>query len=292
MALGARSSRSTADDVAHHILSGIKDGVYSPGDRLPTEPEIARQLGVGRTSVREGVGQLRMLGVVEVRQGVGTFVRDENGAEAQLAFHQWTAVNQYEILDIFEVRMSLEATAAALAAQRATRKDLDLLSGGAQAHLRAHRQHDSDALVETDRAFHDALIKTSGNEALHRVYSGLVPELVDYRRKSLVLEGASERSSHNHLPIVTAIEQHDPLEARKATLGHLSSLCREVINASRRTVGDERTIVPILRSKCNTSSRALRVLEFRDAAQLQSGRRREVRMRYYQLAKSAQGSIG
>lgn len=232
MALGARSSRSTADDVAHHILESIKEGAYQPGARLPTEPELARQLGVGRTSVREGVGQLRMLGVVEVRRGVGTFVSEADRANAQVAFHHWTATNQYRILDIFEVRMSLEAAAASLAAQRVSEDDLVALTESAQAHLRAHINQDPDALVETDQAFHDALMRASSNEALYRLYGGLTPELVEYRRKSLVLDGASERSSRDHLAIVAAIRQRDPLSARQATLGHLSPLYLEVIAAS------------------------------------------------------------
>ena len=234
-----RLSRSAADDVAHQVLSQIREGTYKPGDRLPTEPELARRLGVGRTSVREGIGQLRLLGMVEVRRGVGTYVRSAEPTDAEGAFHEWSAANQYRIVDLFEVRMSLEGTAASLAAQRAEEPEHDEMHARARAHLRAHLNGDIEALVETDQAFHLAMVASVHNEVLSRVYGILVPQLVDYRRKSLALEGASERSSHDHLRIVDAIKAGDPAQAREAALAHLSSLYREVIDASRVVGGGE-----------------------------------------------------
>lgn len=239
-------SRSTADDVAYRILSDIRSGKYRPGDRLPTEPDLARLLGVGRTSVREGIGQLRMLGMVEVRRGIGTYICDKRQGEAELAFSEWSAANQYEIMDLFEVRMSLEATAAALAAQRASESQHLELVERARAHEEAHRAGDLDLLVSTDQAFHEALIASSQNHVLAHIYGELVPQLVEYRRKSLALEGASARSSHDHLVICEAVGNRQPVQAREAALAHLRSLYREVLYTVR-TGQDKETIgVPVL----------------------------------------------
>ena len=239
-------SRSTADDVAYRILSEVRSGKYQPGDRLPTEPELARLLGVGRTSVREGIGQLRMLGMVEVRRGVGTYIRDKGKGEAELAFHEWSAANQYQIMDLFEVRMSLEATAASLAAQRASDSECQELFKRARAHEDAHLAGDLDRLVSTDQSFHEALIGSSQNHVLTRIYAGLVPQLVEYRKKSLALEGASERSSHDHLVICEAVRNRQPEQAREAALAHLRSLYREVIYTVRTGLDGEAVGVPIL----------------------------------------------
>jgi GntR family transcriptional repressor for pyruvate dehydrogenase complex len=222
--------RSAADDVAHAVVRAIKAGEYRPGDRLPTEPELARTLGVGRTSVREGIGQLRMLGIVEVRRGLGTFVVAEEG-DAKLAFLHWTAAHHDQIIALFEVRMSLEATAAALAAQRADGGQLAALQEAAAEHHRAHLASDLGLLVTTDQAFHERLLLASDNEVLWNVYGMLVPQLVDYRRKSLALHGAPERSSDDHLAIVEAVRRRDPRHAREAALSHLSSLYRELLAA-------------------------------------------------------------
>lgn len=229
---GHRLSRgSVSDAVADQILAAISSGEYQPGDRLPTEPDLARQLGVGRTSVREGVGKLRMLGAVEVRRGLGTFVTDQDRSDARLAFIRWTAEHRYEIVDIFEVRISLETTAASLAASRATEAELDNLSEMAEAHGAAGEADDLELLVKTDQAFHEALLACSHNEALQRVYSILVPELVPYRTTSLALTGASTRSASDHRAIVSAIRCRQPAQAQAATLTHLSTLYEEILKA-------------------------------------------------------------
>jgi DNA-binding FadR family transcriptional regulator len=241
-------ARSAADRVAYRILTDIRTGQYKAGDRLPTEPELAHSFGVGRTSIREGIGQLRMLGIVEVRRGIGTFVRPRETDEAQVAFDQWNAKNHYQILDLFEVRMSLEATAAALAAQRANAEVVARLEEAARAHLGAHDSGDLEDLVTTDQAFHALLVASSENQALHTVYADLVPQLVDYRRKSLALEGAPRRSGDGHLAIVEAIRQRNPLSARAAALEHLAVLYREVLYSGqlRFSEGEGRDPIPVL----------------------------------------------
>jgi GntR family transcriptional repressor for pyruvate dehydrogenase complex len=223
--------RTTAEDVAHHVLEHIRAGVYAPGDQLPTEPELARQLGVGRTSVREGIGQLRMVGVLEVRRGRGTYVIGPSENNPRRAFLEFTAANHEQILELFEVRMSLEAGAAALASQRATVEELDRLEAAAKAHNLAHASRDLAQLVRSDQAFHGALVACGHNAALLRVYDMLVPQLADYRRTSLALQGASERSSHDHLAIAAAVRAHAPQRARKAVTAHLAGLYQEVLQA-------------------------------------------------------------
>ncbi len=243
---GVRPSRSTADDVAYRILSEIRSGKYQPGDRLPTEPDLANLLGVGRTSIREGIGQLRMLGMVEVRRGVGTYVRRKDKGEAELAFHEWSAANQYQIIDLFEVRMALEGAAAALAAQRASEPECEELFERAYAHQKAHFDGDIEQLVATDQAFHEALIRSSQNQVLGQFYGSLVPQLVEYRKKSLALDGASERSSHDHIAISEAVRARQPEQAREAALAHLRSLYHEVIYAGRVRLAGDTTGVPII----------------------------------------------
>lgn len=227
--LGRRTT--VAEDVANTVLAQISAGRYQPGDRLPTEPELARQFGVGRTSIREGLAKLRMLGAVEVRRGLGTFVADGESTDPRLGFIQWTAEHLYQIVDIFEVRISLETTAAALAVSRASDADLNALEEKARAHDEAAHVGDLEALVRTDQEFHAAALACSHNEALTRVYAVLVPELVPYRSKSLALHNAPTRSAADHLAIVDAIRSRDPALAHAAVLKHLSVLYEEIVTA-------------------------------------------------------------
>lgn len=231
MTLTSLRHGSLSDDVAQRILTAIDSGEFKPGDRLPTEPVLAQMLGVGRTSVREGIGKLRMLGVVEVRRGLGTFICDNARTDPQLAFLQWTAEHHYRIIDLFEVRMALEATAASLACARATAAELRALEKAAKDHVAAHQSDDLVNLVSTDQAFHVALVTCSHNNALRHVYDILVPQLLDYRRKSLALAGAAHRSADDHMSIVSAIRDRDAHAAEQTVNKHLSTLYQEIVAA-------------------------------------------------------------
>lgn len=236
--------RSVIDEIVDQIVTSIRNGDLRPGGQLPSEPELAQMLGVGRTSLREALGRLRALGVVEVQRGRGTFVANQPLADPRVAFMQWTAQHHEQVLGLFEVRMALEAGAASLAAVRATPVDLDSLRHWANAHVEAGNLGDLDHLVESDQRFHQALIAAAHNEALEGMYSLLVNRLVDYRRKSLALDGAPHRSANDHLSICDAIESGDPTVARASVLAHLASLYGEVQEAGASGDGEHLTVIP------------------------------------------------
>lgn len=225
--------RRVADVVADQLLESIAQGRFAAGSQLPTEPELAKMLGVGRTSLREAVQRLRTLGVIEVRKGLGTFVSDDGPDNPILAFAAWSSDNRYEVAELLETRMALELAAAPLAAQRASRSEIALLRRTATEHIEAEETGELDDLVRTDQAFHSALVSASGNQLLVKMYGMLVPQLAEYRARSLAIPGAPDRSGAGHLRVVEAIEQHDPPGARAAILDHLMTLYDEFIDAAQ-----------------------------------------------------------
>jgi GntR family transcriptional repressor for pyruvate dehydrogenase complex len=224
--------RRLADVVADELLEAINTGRFAPGQQLPSEPDLARQLGVGRTSLREAIQRLRTLGVVEVRKGLGTFVVAGGPTDPILSFAAWSAENGYEVANLLEARIALEVAAAPLAAQRATKREIAALRAAGTAHLRAERRGSMDELVATDRDFHVALVAAGGNGLLAQLYGMLVPQLSEYRRVSLAIPGAPARSSGGHMAIVDAIAARDPRGARAAVLAHLSVLYGELVEAA------------------------------------------------------------
>ncbi len=226
-----RQSKGVGDVVVDSLLTQIRSGKYKPGDRIPTETEFSQQFGISRTSVREVMAKLRIIGVVEVRRGLGTFVTDVVSLDARMGFLNWTAENHYEIAHIFEVRISLETTAASLAAARSNDDNLFLLEKKAQAHAEAVALGDLERMILTDQEFHSALMACSGNDVLQRVYEIFVPDLVPYRRKSLALPEAPGRSSSDHFAIVNSIRLRQPAGAQIATLRHLTVLLNEIEEA-------------------------------------------------------------
>lgn len=235
--------RRLPDVVADQLLAQIQDGRFKRGQQLPTEPELARQMGVGRTSVREAIQKLRTVGVVEVRKGLGTFVADGNPSDPILSFAAWSVENRFKVSDLFEARLALELTASSLAAQRSTKRAVAKLRTTATAHIAAEAGGSLDELVETDQAFHSAIVALAGNSLLEKLYEMLVPQIIEYRRVSLAIPGAPKRSGQDHLAVVEAIASGFPIEARNAMLHHLWTLYHEFVDAAQAGKGTRRTVI-------------------------------------------------
>ena len=163
------------DGVLAQLQAQIEAGTFAVGDRLPPEPELMAQLGVGRSTVREAVRALAHAGLLEVRQGAGTFVRarraERGTVEAQL--------QRAAILEVYEARRALELETARLAAVRRDADDLAAL----RAHLDQRRAADAAgnraAFVAADVAFHEAVARAAKNGVLLTLYQAFATALGD-----------------------------------------------------------------------------------------------------------------
>lgn len=178
--------RSRVQSIVAHLTGRIDDGSLRPGARLPTEVEIMRMLGVGRSAVREAMSQLQAARLVETRHGVGTFVLAPCDAAALL-----------------ELRIGLEADAAALAAER--RSDAQL------AQL--------DAACADDAVFHLLIAESTGNRYFHDILSHVHTQLVP-----AVAVHDLAREMCEHQAIYNAIARRDGESARAAMRQHLRGL--------------------------------------------------------------------
>src|ERR1700754_1229960 len=211
------ATERVSDVIAERLSAAIRDGTLKPGDRLPTEAELAREFQVGRTSVREGLQKLRAHGLIESRKGLGAFVTEPR-ADPLADFARWTAKDPAAIEQLVEARVALETLAAALAALRATDAEIDALEALHEAHASAA---DAGALVASDQAFHAAIMAASRNRFVQGAYEVLIDELTDFRRKTLALPWAGDRSIRGHEAIVAAIRARTPAAAREAMAEHL-----------------------------------------------------------------------
>lgn len=222
------SRRPVPDVIAERITALIAAGSLRPGDRLPSEPALAGQLGVGRSSLREAIRKLQTLGVVEAKRGTGTFVREPPEGDPTLRFLRWRAEEGFAIAEVLEARIGLEVVAAGLACLRSTADDLEVLDQRNVEHEAAHVAGDLAAVVRTDQWLHAALIRAAHNEVLEQLYAPLVGRLVEFRRRTLALAGMPERSVTDHRRVIAAIRARDPAAARQEVVRHLGTLYREV----------------------------------------------------------------
>jgi len=152
--------------VAQHLQEQIETGVYAIGRQLPSEHEMTREYGVGRSSIREAIRKLENNGLVRVQQGLGTFVLSNRPAQSPLT-HLLQSANEAEVR---EVRELLEIKIAERAALHRKEDDVQALKASWQRHNEAAEAGLPIPWIEADIAFHTAIADASGNKVLANLY--------------------------------------------------------------------------------------------------------------------------
>lgn len=238
---GQLQNSSLADAVTERVISMIREGKYRAGDRLPTERELAEDFGVGRTSVREGLGLLEKLGILEIRQGRGMVVRSLslNDVFGQLvAIPTIIDLPDKEIRDIMHARRILELESSFLAAKNATeeqRDRLEKLLDGMERSLESPRE-----FLEMDLTFHVVIAESSGNMVLAQLIKLLRDIYIAYSEIILKDPEINRTSLEFHRQIYTAIRQRDAHAAQEYMLAHLRTGERDVLDALQPTLGNGR----------------------------------------------------
>ncbi|MBW8802134.1 MAG: FadR family transcriptional regulator [Streptomyces sp.] len=201
----------------------IVGGQLRPGDRLPREADLALQLGLSRNSLREAVRALSLINILDVRQGVGTYV---TSLEPHLLLDALAFVLDFHrddrALEFLRVRLILEPAAASMAAERGD----ETIVSSLRAVLDATRPDLSSAdLLKHDIEFHHKLAEASGNSVL----CSLIDSLADTTHRTriwrgLTEEGAQHRTIAEHRGIIAAIEIGDGELAQARMLVHISGV--------------------------------------------------------------------
>ncbi len=221
-----KKHRNLAQGVVAFIREGIDDGRLKPGDKLPTESEIMRVLGVSRTVVREAISHLQAGGHVETRHGIGTFLLAPKPANF-LGLDPDTVVTVRDVLAILELRISLETEAAGLAASRRTEQQLLELRAALDTFESSVRS--GGATVPSDVQFHLLIAQSSANRYFHDILAHLGTNIIPRARLNsarLAQDDPSvymERVVNEHEDIYHAIARQDPEAARAAMRTHLSN---------------------------------------------------------------------
>ncbi|MFC9065865.1 FadR/GntR family transcriptional regulator [Streptomyces harbinensis] len=218
-------SRSQTDVVVDGVKQMIVTGELAAGARLPVEKELAARLGVSRGSLREGVRALTLTGVLETRQGAGTFVTALDPGRLLGPVRFLAELNRPgDLADLQSVRRVLEVEAAGRAALRITGAELERaeeilaaldgpVDGGAPDH---------QAAMEADLAFHRVIAGAAGNATLAALIDVLAGRTVRARLwRAIEEEGAGRATHHEHRAILAALRSGDPEAARLRMGVHL-----------------------------------------------------------------------
>ncbi|MFC8345756.1 FadR/GntR family transcriptional regulator [Streptomyces sp. NPDC057280] len=204
-----------SEQVIAALRQQITAGEWPVGSRIPTEPELVEQLGVARNTVREAVRALAHNGLLDIRQGSGTYVV----ATSELAGVMQRRFADADPRHIAELRSTLESSAAQLAAGRRTEKDLKQLDALLVRREEAWEARDKEAFVAADATFHLAVVSASHNDVMTAMYADLGEVLRDWLRDD-VGEEMTPESYLDHSGLVDAIRAGDAEAAAAQAAGY------------------------------------------------------------------------
>lgn len=193
-----------------------------PGDKLPSERELAETLGVSRSSIRDAIRSLELMGMVEPRQGAGTIVREISSESLVNPLANAIKRKDELIGELLDFRLMLEPPLAARAATRVSADEITEMEEILQRQSDKHNR--GEAAVAEDSEFHYAIALASGNSVVLKVLDILMDLLRDTRERSLQVDGRLQRSLAGHRRILAALKRHDAEAAKAAMRRHIEDV--------------------------------------------------------------------
>jgi GntR family transcriptional repressor for pyruvate dehydrogenase complex len=199
-----------------------------PGDRLPSERELAELLRVSRGSIRDAIRSLELMGLVEPRQGTGTIVRAVSTESLVNPFANALKRRKELVTELLDFRKMLEPSLAARAAVHVSPEEIFEMEEILR--RQEEKQKLGDAAVDEDQEFHYSVALASDNSVVLKVLDVLMDLLRDTRARSLQLEARPQKSLAGHRRILAAIKRHDAEAAKSAMRRHLEDVEEIVLN--------------------------------------------------------------
>ncbi|QLK86546.1 FadR/GntR family transcriptional regulator [Staphylococcus sp. 17KM0847] len=223
------SSQKLYEQIANRLIDQIESGVLQEGERLPSIQKLAKQYGVSNASVREALNALRMIGLVEIKHGYGTFVKQKT---PQLFDFTTQTLTEKHVQEILELREVVELSTAQFAAERRTNDRLTEMRLALDDMVKAISQNKSGE--EADLKFHLAIAKASDNpllyELLHNI-SDLIQQTMKGTRHIYLYkrQKTMEKLLDEHRAILEAIEQQNGVLAGQQMAHHLAEVRKTLV---------------------------------------------------------------
>ncbi len=213
----------------------VTDGRLKPGDRLPSERQLAETLGIGRSAVRDAIRSLSLLGLIEVRQGSGSYVKEPDSEVLPQIIEWGMMLGERNIMDLIEARSHIETAVASLAAERKSSDDLEAI----KRHLDAMSSATSTGeFVEADVAFHIALAKAAGNSVFLDIITSAQSLLRVWITRVIDAADSTDSFHSEHFAVFEAISVGDAEGARVFMQRHMDHASKELASSLAQSDSD------------------------------------------------------
>jgi GntR family transcriptional repressor for pyruvate dehydrogenase complex len=222
--------RGTAvGEVVRQLTGLLTTGELAPGSRLPPERSLSEALGVGRSAVREALAALEILGIVTVRPGSGTYMRESTSELLPTTLSWGLMLSASRTADLMELRGGLEVQAATLAAERITDDDIVRLTGYVEAM--GDSLDDMEAFIEADARFHLQIATSSGNVVLRDLLQSVRSLLRLWVERALQDTEQAAIAYREHRAVLDALAARDPDGAEAAMRAHMQTAATRIEHA-------------------------------------------------------------
>ena len=222
--VGADTGRTAVDRVVEHVKARLLSGDLVPGDRLPPERDLAAAIGVSRTSLREGLRALALIGLVDIRHGQGTSVREPDTKILRDITTLTLAHLPNALSDAMQARIAIECQAIRLACEKAA--DVEIAQVEKKLDAIVSTLDDPVAGGQADYEFHSMIVSASHCQPLITLYSAIIdllkPLHVERRRTVIDIEGIQSYLVEAHREIYLALVQRDPDAADRQLRSHFT----------------------------------------------------------------------
>lgn len=224
MSFKSIQKKNLYEEIVHQIIQYINNEKLKPGDKLPSEDKLVDLFKVSKTAVREALSILASKGILEKRPGVGSIIQEINGSTFIEGITTKLILNQQSLREILEFRRVIEVEATELAAERATKEQVNKIKN---AHLELiNKNKNGEIGIKEDFNFHYHIIVASNNSIFLTIFDAIAPKIFEAikitKKQSVMLSQQFVTDTHEeHEKIFNAILSGDSIKARFEMLNHL-----------------------------------------------------------------------
>lgn len=218
------SKKNQSDLVADMLLEHIASDKMQIGDKLPPELTLAKMLNVSRSTIREAIRSLSVLGYIEIVNGKGSFLRQKKIDIPMKQIASWFQNHKMELGDFIEVRKLIEPFAIKMAIERGSDEEFERINSIRLEYEKEWANGVGPKLGDLDAQFHLAIVEMAHNLVLSNLYKVIVEAFADYRHRSFTVQNHANNAIEPHRKINNALQKRNITEAQKKMCEHLDKV--------------------------------------------------------------------
>jgi GntR family transcriptional repressor for pyruvate dehydrogenase complex len=229
---------SLIDQIVAEIEEKIRSGQFKDGEMLASQDELAKTMGVSRASLREAFNRLQLMGLIEIKQGRGTFVRSLAPVDFMSSLDSFLIVKKESAIELLEARLEIESSVAKMAAEKGDKGNILKIEKALNGMGDAIKSSDLDEFIAMDVNFHVAMAESCENEIMSKIVAilrRLMKQLIErvFYDVAFDKEQLMKVTYDFHERVYKAVRDRDPEGAKESMRAHLVDVMERIVSSER-----------------------------------------------------------